>query len=155
MKHTAMKHTFLIVIMMIMAGTVGLLLSKNAFTSVLDLKPSDDEVQGITYITGGIGKSESNLMKELAKCYQLEIMLVQEPTAIKDSDYKEVYFADIKIKIQDHNLNNVLDIVADGPYILADLAAGKYRITADYNGSVKQQWVTVSSHNHQKVVFWS
>jgi len=153
-----MKHTILLVIVMIVIGIVGLLLSRNAFTSDPDLMPTVVEAEGIRYITGGIGESESNMMKALAKDYPLEIILIQRSTELKtqeDEDIgQEAYLADIKIQIQDHHLNNVLDIATDGTYLLADLASGKYRITADHNGSVKQQWVTVDSHNHQKVVFW-
>ncbi len=158
MKHSAMKRTIWLVIVMIVIGIVGLLLSRNAFTSDPDLMPTVVEAEGIKYITGGVGESESNMMKALAKDYPLEIILVQRSKEVKNPEDEEIskeeYLADIKIQIQDHHLNNVLDIATDGPYLLADLASGKYRITADHNGSVKQQWVTVDTHNHQKVVFW-
>lgn len=161
MNRTAIRHTVMatvLMVVMIVIGLGGLLMSSNAFTSAYDFMPSDVEAQGITYITGGIGESESNLMKALAPCYQLEIVLIQRSTAIKNPDDedvgKEEYLADIKIKIEDHHLNNVLEAVSEGPYFLADLPAGKYQITADYNGSVKQQWVTIDGTHHQRVVFW-
>jgi hypothetical protein len=107
----------------------------------------------VTYLTGGIGDSEAESIRAIAKNYPLEVIFVQK------FDQKEEFLAEVKVKIQDRNQNLILDITTEGPYLLANLPKGHYQIIAEYNGNVKQQWVDVGDINnkkskHKKVVFW-
>jgi hypothetical protein len=107
----------------------------------------------VTYLTGGIGDSEAESIRAIAKNYLLEVIFVQK------FEQKEEFLAEVKVKIQDRNQNLILDITTEGPYLLANLPKGHYQIIAEYNGNVKQQWVDVGDINnkkskHKKVVFW-
>ena len=107
----------------------------------------------VTYLTGGIGASEAESIRAIAKNYPLEIVFVQK------LDLKEEFLAEVKVKIEDRHQNLILDITTEGPYLLANLPKGHYQIIAEYNGNVKQQWVNVGDINnkkskHKKVVFW-
>ena len=102
----------------------------------------------VSYLTGGIGRSEAESMREAAKDYALEIVFVQK---LKE---QEEFIADVKVQIQDTQKNTVLDVTTEGPFLLVNLPNGKYVITAEFNSDTKQQKVNVGAKKHQKVVFW-
>ena len=110
--------------------------------------PTSVTTGDITYLSGGIGDSESAAMSAIAKKYPLEIVFVQR------QNQREEYLAAVELQIKDHHQNVLLDIVTEGPYFLADLPIGKYLLVAEYNGNTKQQWVSVIAKKHQKIVFW-
>jgi len=162
-----MKVTSSIVAMLMAVAMFGLSLPRNAIAqtydtdsmSELDFRsspapfseqdvPTPVTTGDITYLSGGIGDSESTAMSAIAKKYPLEIVFVQR------QNQREEYLAAVKLQIKDHHQNVVLDIVTEGPYFLADLPIGKYLLVAEYNGNTKQQWVSVIAKKHQKIVFW-
>ncbi len=102
----------------------------------------------VTYLTGGIGASESIAMRINAKKYPLEIVFVEKSGALEE------YLSEVKLQIQDATKNAVLDITTEGPFFLADLPQGKYIINAEYHGELKTQVVTVNKKKHEKIVFW-
>lgn len=102
----------------------------------------------VSYLTGGIGSSEAESMREAAKDYALEIVFVQK---LKE---QEEFISDVKVQIQDTQKNTVLDVTTEGPFLLVNLPNGKYVITAEFNSDTKQQKVNVAAKKHQKVVFW-
>lgn len=110
------------------------------------LKP--EIVGDITYISGGIGESEADMMRGVAKDYPLEMVFVQK---LKQH---EEFLANVNVKIQDIRKSVLLDVATEGPYLFAKLPPGKYLVTAEHNGDVKRQWVRVGSKKHQKIVFW-
>ena len=115
-----------------------------------DFEPSlKPEIVGdITYISGGIGESEAEMMRGVAKDYPLEMVFVQK---LKQH---EEFLADVNVKILDIRKSVLLDVATEGPYLFAKLPPGKYLVTAEHNGEVKRQWVRVGSKKHQKIVFW-
>ncbi|ACT48293.1 hypothetical protein [Methylotenera mobilis] len=102
----------------------------------------------VTYLTGGIGKAESVAMRGNAKNYALEIVFVEKSGALEE------YLSEVKLQIIDSSKNTVLDIDTQGPYFLANLPQGKYQVSAEYNGVVKTQLVSVSKKKHSKLIFW-
>lgn len=110
------------------------------------LKP--EIVGDITYITGGIGESEADMMRGVAKDYPLEMVFVQK---LKQ---QEEFLANVNVKIQDIHKSVLLDVITEGPYLFAKLPQGKYMVVAEHNGDVKRQWVRVGNKKHQKIVFW-
>lgn len=104
-------------------------------------------VGSVSYYSGGVGQDEASEMKQLAKNYPLEIVFVQKDTP------KESYIAAVKLQISDAKKNIVLDITTDGPIFLADLPAGKYLITAEFEQMVKINNVKINAKKHQRIVF--
>jgi hypothetical protein len=102
----------------------------------------------ITYLSGGIGRSESVAMRQNAKNYPLEIVFVEKAGTLEE------YLSEVRLQIQDANKNDLLEIATQGPYFLASLPQGKYLVSAEYHGEVKTQWVTINKKKHSKLVFW-
>ncbi|OGV76585.1 MAG: hypothetical protein A3I83_02395 [Methylotenera sp. RIFCSPLOWO2_02_FULL_45_14] len=124
------------------------LLPTSALSSTLELAPKAETVGNVTYISGGVGKSEAAAMRSIAKDYALEIVFVQK------QKQTEEFLAEVNVQIKDTQQNIVLDVITDGPYLLANLPQGRYLVVAEYDGNVKQQWVRVGINKHQKIVFW-
>jgi hypothetical protein len=89
------------------------------------------KTQGQTqFLSGGIGKDESDAILQARNSWPLTLELTQltqgaGPTA--------EYISDAQIIIKDALGNTVLDTTADGPYLLVKLPAGKYSLDATYS----------------------
>lgn len=124
------------------------LLPTSALSSTSELESKLETVGNITYISGGVGKSAAEAMRSVAKDYALEVVFVQKQGQIEE------FLAEVNLQIQDAKKNVVLDVVTDGPYLLANLPQGRYLVIAEYEGSVKRQWVRIGIKQHKKIVFW-
>jgi hypothetical protein len=104
----------------------------------------------VSYVSGGVGDDQADAFKQAAPSYPLELLFAQKGTP------KDEYLADVKVTIRDNSGEVLLDTTTDGPFLLAKLPSGNYRIDADYAGQVKHQSVDVQSGKHQRKVFvWS
>jgi hypothetical protein len=108
----------------------------------------DMHANDVNYLTGGIGSSEAESMREAAKDYTLEIVFVQKLKGLEE------FISDVRVQIQDAQKNTVLDVTTEGPFLLVNLPNGRYEITAEFNSDTKQQKVNVGAKKHQKIVFW-
>jgi hypothetical protein len=117
---------------------------------VLAAHPDMPEVQtqnGIHYVAGGIGKEQSEALKLVAKDYDL--MLTFATRGGK-------YLADVDVQIEDMKGNTLVDTVSDGPLFLADLPAGRYKVTAAEDGISQIKVVNIDGKRPAEAVFhWS
>ena len=107
---------------------------------------------GVCYISGGISGDEVSQFKSHAKEYLLEIVFVQKADAEENGRIEE-YLAEVQLQIKDAKGNVVVDTITEGPFFLANLPPGKYQITADYEGVIKNNMVSLSAKKHQRIVF--
>lgn len=114
-----------------------------------DASPLPSErVQGqVSFITGGIGEDEATAFKNAAATYPLELLFVQKARPTDE------YLADVVVTIRDRSGKLLLDTTAEGPFLLARLPAGKYKIEAAYRGERKYQTVEIRSGMHRRAVF--
>ncbi len=123
-------------------------------TSVAYLSPAaaDDalkqKTQGsIRYASGGIGVDEVAAFKAAAQQYPLELLFAQKASP------NDVYLADVKVIVKGASGQVLLDTVSGGPFLLAQLPPGTYRIEASHDGVMKQQTVGLKAGQHRRVVF--
>lgn len=90
----------------------------------------------VTYVSGGIGKPESDAMKAEAKHYPLSMVF----SGNKDNEY----LANVRVTIRDHTGKDVLSTTSEGPIMLVKLPTGKYRITAEADGKTLHRTVTIA-----------
>jgi len=108
----------------------------------------EEKSQGsVRYATGGIGADEVAAFKAAAPRYPLELLFAQKATP------NDVYMADVQVTVKEATGQTVLDTVSGGPFLLAQLPPGKYRIEAKSDGVMKQQTVEVRNGQHRRVVF--
>lgn len=96
------------------------------------------------YVAGGIGLDESEQMKAMARDFPLSITVAAKSGA---------YLADSHIKIQDARGQVVLDTQLDSPYLLVDLAPGKYSVEAKFQGKTQRRSVDLSASLPAQVTF--
>ncbi|MBI1276045.1 hypothetical protein GC177_08750 [bacterium] len=90
-------------------------------------------VNGATYVTGGVGEAERNQLEATKGDYNLHIM-----SAGKDG----AFVADGQIAISDKKGNEVIN-TKSGPLFYAQLPDGSYTVNASYEGQTKTQRITV------------
>jgi hypothetical protein len=101
----------------------------------------------ISYISGGIGEDESRAIKAVAAQYPLWL------TFIARNGGKDTYSAPQELTILQADGAPVLDLKPDGPFLLVNLPAGKYRITAGSASASKTQTVEIPRGGHKRLVF--
>lgn len=99
---------------------------------VARLQPKTEN--GVTYVCGGVGAEERNVMKREAKKHDVLLTF---------ADKKGELMTDVNVAIKDTKGNTVLETTCDGPMMLVDLPQeGKYRVHAEANGYVQTVAVT-------------
>jgi len=125
----------------------GLALSLNAFAASASHLPPMHKQGEVSYLSGGIGLSESDAIRHVAKAYPLELEFVLKAKP------KAEYLADVKVQIKNAHDKTVLKTTAGGPFLLAKLPAGKYTVSANRDGKVVHRLVRIAANGHQRVVF--
>jgi len=125
----------------------GLTLALNAAGAPATHMPATHKQGDVTYITGGVGQTEAEAIKHIARYYplELEFLLKAEP--------KDEYLADVKVRIKDARDKMVLNVTADGPFLLAKMPAGKYTVSAERNGKGEHRQIEIAAKEHRRVVF--
>lgn len=78
------------------------------------------------YITGGVGVEEMAGIRAAAKDYNLKLMFAQKGAGN--------YVADVRVLIENSKNEKFIDADSTGPWLLANLPAGRYRVTVEMNG---------------------
>lgn len=110
------------------------------------LPPSQNQ-GAVTYITGGVGGAEADAMKAAAPRYSLALSFA---TQLRGRD---VYLATVPVVIRNASGNTLLDVVTEGPYLLVNLAAGRYEVSASHRGRQKTMKVQIRADRHERVSF--
>lgn len=111
-----------------------------------DLPPVQHD-GAISYVSGGIGLSESTAMKEARNDYPLALEFVGMSSSGND------YLADIPVQISNAKGETVLKTQAHGPFMLVSLPSGKYTVTGEYKGQTKHYVVNIASSSHVRQMF--
>ena len=123
--------------------------SAAANASSADLPPAITQ-GNVEYMSGGIGIDEEQAMQAEMSKYPLTLEFAERATP------KDVHLAAIGVRIEDRSGNIALDTVADGPFLLVQLPAGSYRITADHDGTTQTRDVTIAPGKPERLFFeWS
>ncbi len=125
----------------------GFTLTANALAAPAGFLPATHSQGEVAYLSGGIGVNEANAIKQVAKAYPLELEFVLKAKP------KEQYLADVKVRIKDAHGRTMLDATAGGPFLLANLPAGNYTVSADRDGKVERQRIDIGAGEHRRLVF--
>ncbi|HUI17644.1 MAG TPA: carboxypeptidase regulatory-like domain-containing protein [Alphaproteobacteria bacterium] len=90
----------------------------------------------ITYISGGIGLDDMEMLRELRPSYNMHLLFASQGSG--------QYLAEVNVKILDQKGQTLLEAIADGPYFYAKVSPGKYRIVAESEGIALSKIVEVS-----------
>lgn len=103
-----------------------------------------------TYVSGGIGRAEADVLRHMAARYPVEMTFAQQ------NQGRNEFVAGVDLRVTDSAGHAVVDVKDGGPLVLLRLPDGHYTLTADYDGHVKTQRVDVSKGHHDRIGFlWS
>jgi hypothetical protein len=102
-------------------------------------------VNGIRYMTGGVGTEERAAMEQMAKDYDLELVF-----ALATGEY----LANVEVIIRESGGRIPLKAASDGPLFFVDLPQGLYEITASYKNQRKFRKVKVSEVSNTVFFHW-
>lgn len=125
----------------------ALTLALNAIGAPASDVPTAQKQGEVTYLSGGIGQTEANAIKHVAKNYPLELEFLAKAKP------KDEYLADVKVEIKDAHDKTVLNATSDGPFLLAKMPVGKYTISADHDGKIEHRQIVLAAKEHRRVVF--
>jgi len=91
-------------------------------------------VGGVTYVSGGVDDASLDALKGDVRNYNLKLVF-----ALKTGEF----LSDVKVSISDAKGNPVLNATSDGPWFLAKLPAGSYRVVATSSGNAIAQQASV------------
>jgi hypothetical protein len=133
------------------AGLTAVILTLAQATNVAFAAPSNlppRQHQGdIEYLSGGIGSDQSAALKEAMHKYPLALEFARK------THHGNEYLADIPVEITDMHGATRLNATARGPFMLASLPGGRYRVAASYRGKTQQRVVDVTSSTHVRTLF--
>lgn len=89
------------------------------------------------FLSGGIGKDETDAIKRAAGSWPLMLEFAQL------SGGRGAYISDAKVVIKDAAGTTVLETAADGPYMLVKLPPGKYAVEAVYQSKTLRREVSL------------
>ncbi len=107
----------------------------------------DEVVQsagGVPYVSGGVGAESIDRLNLLAGDFNLKLVF-----AMKAGDY----LSDVRVAIADAKGRTLLDATSEGPWFLAKLPSGNYRIVATFAGNPVQRQITVGAAKLQTIDF--
>jgi hypothetical protein len=102
--------------------------------------PAEQHQGTVGYITGGVGEREAKLFERQMSKHPLAIELLQR------AGKAEEFTADAKVKIADMHGRTVLDVKAGGPFVLVDLAPGRYTVVVTLKQDTLKKSAVVVSH---------
>jgi hypothetical protein len=114
--------------------------------------PAVERIHGIEVLSGGVGRDEARALQGEARHWPLALeFAVKEPKVTNGAEFA----ADVAVHIRDAHGRGVLDTTADGPFLLARLAPGTYRVDASLDGHALHRDVRVEAgHTSQVLLLW-
>lgn len=139
-----MRHFFALRAVTLPALALGLL------SATLQAEPAADaltfrQYNGTHYVSGGVGEDERQAIGEVGKDFNLKLLFAEKEGA---------YLADVDVLVSNAKGAKVLETHASGPFLLAKLPAGKYRVVASSSGKAQDKLVAVSASQRKTVVFY-
>lgn len=138
-----MKRSLFVATVLAFASLIGIAAEPPAdYCCSMQKKQSDG---GVPYISGGIGEDERTALNAAAADYNLKLVF-----ADKGGGH---YLSDIKVSIKGAKGADVLEAVSDGPWFLAKLPPGSYRVTASAGDQRQSRSVTVGKQKQSRLAF--
>jgi hypothetical protein len=107
------------------APTMAATMSQDVVTGLMI---NQGEMNGIRFMSGGVGLEERAAMRQMAVNYNTKFVF---------ATLSGCYLADVKLTISGVGGKTLLDLTANGPWVYAKLPEGEYHVTAVVEGKKK------------------
>lgn len=88
-------------------------------------------------VAGGVSKESEAVIEQKQEDYSLKLVFTGEGG---------MYLADVAVRIEDQQGNEVVNGISEGPFLLAELKPGRYTVDAKTQGVEKKRTVTVGNN---------
>lgn len=96
------------------------------------------------FIMGGVSIEEAYSLEAVRDKYRLWLVTADQTSG--------AWLAGVSTTIRDSNGNEVLQTTLEGPYLLVDLAPGRYTIETEVNGQRKSESVQIGRQGTRQVI---
>jgi hypothetical protein len=107
--------------------------------------PADEWKGAPSFASGGIGRDQAAGFKKPSVSYALAVEFIRP--------VEDKHGADIAVTIKRGDGKTVLDVQAEGPFLLVNLPDGAYTVHALKDGKPMQRAVNINRDGRQRVVF--
>ncbi|WP_291991889.1 carboxypeptidase-like regulatory domain-containing protein [Candidatus Accumulibacter sp. ACC003] len=119
----------------------GLVITAMTFGSFVSDARADDgpivqQAAGLPYVSGGVGEESLQRLRDRVSEFNLKLVFAMKSGA---------YLSAVRVSIADAKGKTILEAISDGPWFLAKLPVGKYRVIASYAGKALEQSVAVDA----------
>jgi hypothetical protein len=119
----------------------GLVIAAMSFGSVVSDARADDapivhQAGGLSYVSGGVGDESLQRLREQLSAFNLKLVFAMTSGA---------FLSNARVTIADAKGKTLLEAISDGPWFLAKLPVGKYRVVASYAGKALERSVAVEA----------
>jgi len=115
--------------------------------AVSNALPEPQRAGDVRYLTGGVGLEESQAILEHRRDYPLAVEVYAK------EDGREVYTAGTSVNVSTPSGDSILQAQADGPFLLADVAPGRYTVEVTREGQTQRKSVTVGRDGTSRAIF--
>ena len=98
----------------------------------------------VAFISGGVGEDELAALAAVAAKYSLKLVFAEKGSG--------AFLADVHVSIEDEKGRRVIDAPSEGPWFLADLKPGTYRLSASALGVQKKQSIAIRPGRQTRIV---
>jgi hypothetical protein len=127
-----------------MTAALGLALLAGAMPAIaLERGATED---GWPYLAGGFGIEERDQLEQARREYRLRVT-----TAARGSG---AYLSGVRLRIADASGRSVFDREIAGPWLLIDVAPGRYSLRATLKGETVEQQVTLGATDRREIYFY-
>lgn len=132
-------------------SALPVLAAATAMTLLLAPLCSTAEVGGETtqnrpYVTGGVSIEEATALEQQRNAYRLWVV-----TADRGSG---AWLAGAQAVLRDSRGEVVLETTLDGPYLMVDLAPGRYALEVRHEGQTQRQQVSIGRSGTRQLVMY-
>lgn len=120
-----MKNRFIPLYLATVIATTAL--GARAEEAEIDVLPEAQVQNGIEFRAGGVGLDEREALRGVVEGYSLWLSFTRRGS--------NAYASDTGVVIRDAHGHVVLDVLAEGPWLLVKLPAGNYQISAHGDGT--------------------
>lgn len=105
-----------------------------------------ETAQNRPFVSGGVSIEDAEALEQQRNDYRLWLVTAAEGSG--------AWLAGAQTVVRDGSGNVVLDTTLDGPYLLVDLAPGRYSIEVAYQGQRRTQNVSVGATGTRQLVMY-
>lgn len=128
------------------AVALGALLTSGAFAQSPAPLPPVQTSGATEFLSGGVGQNESAAIEKASRQWPLTLEF-----AVKGKDHND-FVANVKVLVRDTKGHTLLQTTANGPFLLARLAPGRYTVEATLAGKTLHESVAVKTGQPARTV---